>query len=324
MADEQHAPVTTSDADGRDAEGDHHEPADLLADIDVQADPERAGRFTLDLSPAWNIFYTFGGVTMAAAMRAVERGLGRPDLQPLTAHALFCAPLGPGPIEIDVDVIRDGRTAAQVSVDMRRAGTSGTDFRMLCIYGQQHETPMAFRGVDFPGDVRPPEECPDRPDPGDLSEIQPTFPPVNFHRQTEWRPAMAGFRWDESLRSAEPLEPRFASWFHLKKEPRLPDGTLDPVSYCLPADTVGSAVARGLGPLGLRPFLILSLEINLQFFGRTTSAWTLQNTEAQWAGDGYAFGTTELWDDQRQLIGFATQRARLRPFTLDERLGPDR
>src|SRR4051812_22864037 len=97
-------------------------PADLLADIDCQRDPRDPSRFTLEISPAWNIFYTFGGVTMAAALRAAQRALGRDDLHPLSAHAVFCAPVGAGDVEIAVTVIRNGRTAANVSADLRQLG----------------------------------------------------------------------------------------------------------------------------------------------------------------------------------------------------------
>ena len=114
----------------------------------------------------------------------------------------------------------------------------------------------------------------------------------------------------------------FAAWFRLRREPRRPDGLIDPVSYCVPADMLGAAVARRLGPIAQTPpFFVLSLEINLQLFATTDSPWMLQNVVSQHAGEGYAYGTTELWDGNRQLVGFATQRARLRPIKPDEPFG---
>ena len=58
---------------------------DFLVDSDVQRDPNTPGRYTLDLSPAWNVFYTFGGMSMAVALRAIERELARDDFGPITA-----------------------------------------------------------------------------------------------------------------------------------------------------------------------------------------------------------------------------------------------
>lgn len=297
---------------------------DLLADIDVRADPQRPGRYSLEMSPAWNIFYTFGGVTMAAALRAAERAVDRPDFLPLSAHAVYCAPVGAGAIDIDVDVIRQGRSASNVCADMRQRGHDGVDLRLLATFGQQHETHVVYGGVEFPTDVLMPDDCPVRPDPAELSEARMPFPPINFHEQNDWRPALEGFGWEEDWAAAGPRVARFASWFRLLKEPRLPSGIIDPVSYCVPADMLGPAIGRRMGPMSEEnpPFLILSLEINLQFFATTESTWILQHIVSQWAAHGYAYGTTELWDDRRNLIGFATQRARLRPFTPGEALGP--
>jgi acyl-CoA thioesterase len=297
---------------------------DLLTDIDVQADPSRAGRYTLDISPAWNVFYTFGGVSMAVAMRAAERSLTRDDLVPQSAHVVYLAPVGPGPVEIDVDVTRNGRTAANVCADMRQVGHEGVDLRLLATFGQVHDTHVAYRGVEFPSDVLMPDACPTRPDPAEFSEARNPFPDINFHHQHDWRPALAGFSWTENWGSTGPSEPRFASWFRLYEEPRLADGSIDPVAYCVPADMLGPAIGRQAGPMSEDnpPFLILSLEINLQFFAATKADWILQHVVSQWAGNGYAYGTTELWDDQRQLIGMATQRARLRGFDPAKRLGP--
>jgi acyl-CoA thioesterase len=278
------------------------------------------------MSPAWNVFYTFGGITMSVALRAacdhVARQLGRDDLHPITANALFCSPLGPGPIQADVTTLRGGRTAAQVRSELRQGDADEPALSMLVTFGQLHADALGtYDGVGFPTDVRPPEECPQRPDPAEGSRSGNPFPPLNFDEQTDWRPAQAGFTWEEGPPGAG-LDARFAAWFRLRDEPRLPDGSIDPVSYCVPADMLGAAVARRLGPIAqTQPFFVLSLEINLQIFATTDSPWTLQNVVSQHAGDGYAYGTTELWDGHRRLVGFATQRARLRPITSGDSFG---
>lgn len=306
----------TDDPDGA------FEPADLLHDIDVQAVAGVDGRYELDIPPDWNVFYTFGGVTMAAALRAAERAIDRPDLVPLTAHAVYCAPIQAGAVEIDVDVMRSGRTAAQASVDLRQQGHEGVDVRLLTTFGQRFDSPLEYAGLEFPDDVLPPEAVSGRPSIDEIAmdEDNP-FARINYHQQTEWKPALEGWDWTDGWR--EPGEGRAASWFRLLKEPRLPDGRIDPVSLCVPADSVGSAVGRAVGHLlGGQPFLILSLEIDLQFFADTTSSWLLQNVTAQHAGHSYAYGTTEIWDQDRRLVAIATQRARLRPIAQGEAVGP--
>ena len=299
------------------------EPADLLRDIDVQPVADVDARYELDIPPDWNVFYTFGGVTMAAALRAAERAIDRPDLTPLTAHAIYCAPIQAGAVEIDVDVMRNGRTAAQASVDLRQKGHEGVDVRLLTTFGQRFDSPLEYHGLEFPDDVLPPEAVAGRPSIDEIAmdEDNP-FARINYHQQTEWRPALEGWDWTDGWR--EPGDGRAASWFRLRKEPRLPDGRIDPVSLCVPADSVGSAVGRAVGHLlGGQPFLILSLEIDLQIFAETSSAWLLQNVTAQHAADSYAYGTTEIWDLDHRLIAIATQRARLRPIATGETVGPN-
>ena len=74
------------------------------------------------------------------------------------------------------------------------------------------------------------------------------------------------------------------------------------------------AVGRRLGAWrpGRPTFLVLSLSITLDVVGPWRGEWLLQHVESQHAGDGYAVGTAELWNEDRTLVAVATQRARLR------------
>src|SRR4051794_18683723 len=158
-------------------------PHDLRADTTLTADPARPGRFHGNLPDAWKVAYIFGGVSMYAALRAMQEALDRPDLDLVTANAIFVAPVPPGPITIDVDVLRDGRRASQVAADLRVPGTDGPALRVHGVFGAAHDTDIGFEEVRFPEvpgplDIEPPPA--DRPNP---------FGKINFHDQTEWRPA---------------------------------------------------------------------------------------------------------------------------------------
>ena len=71
-------------------------PRDLRDDTTLHADPERPGRFHAHIPDAWKVVYIFGGVSMYAALRAMEQQLGRDDLSLVTANAIFLAPVPPG------------------------------------------------------------------------------------------------------------------------------------------------------------------------------------------------------------------------------------
>lgn len=287
--------------------------ADFLIDSDVQPDPERPGRYTLDLSPAWNVFYAFGGMTMACALRALVREVARDDLTLLTANALFIQPVTAGPVEIDVRVLRDGRRAAQAVADLRNAHHDGSALHVTAALGHRYPDGFGYLDARFP-DVPPPEACAPVPPPAQDS----AFAELAFDRQIEWRMPRP-WRVDDASWTPQPAT--FANWMRFRTEPRLPDGTIDPIALAIPADVLGPAIAQQVGP---EPFLVLSLEIGLQVYRPTTSGWFLQHVRAPVAADGYGAGTVELWDTDRQLVAFATQRARLRPITPGEHLGPPR
>ncbi len=283
---------------------------DLLADTTLTPDPDRLGRYHGAISEAWKIQFAFGGVTMTAALRALQQHLGRDDLQLVTANAIFCAPVPCGPIVADVEILRNGRGAAQVACDIRVPGDDTITTRVHGVFGRSHDTDLAFVDERFPTDVLMPDDCPpDPPRPAD-----DPWPPTNFHHQTEWRPALIGAvpPWDPAF-TAGPA--RFAAWTRLRNEPRLPDGSYDTVALGVPADSIGPAIGRGLGP-NLRHFMSLSLEIGLRFIRTptTTPAWILQDMRCWQCGDGYATGPTHLWDTEGNLLAIAQQTAHLRPL----------
>jgi acyl-CoA thioesterase len=274
---------------------------DIRDDTALTADPERPGRFHAHLPEAWKVVYIFGGVSMYAALRAMQERLGRPDLSLVTANAIFLAPVPPGPISIDVDVLRDGRRASHVAADLRVPEVHGQEvhgqdvsspaLRVHGVFGAAHDTDLAHQEVRFP----------EVPGPADV-EIPPTRPnpfgQINFHEQTEWRPVSP---------LDDPGKGHFLSWVRLREsEPHL-------LSLAVHGDVLGPAVGRALGPHDERGmFMVLSLEIGIRFVRVPVTPWVLQEIEAWHIGDGYATGPARLWDEDGRLCAIATQTAHLR------------
>src|SRR5437868_5252880 len=130
-------------------------PRNLRADTVLTPDADIAGRFHAELPDDWKVVYIFGGVSMYTALRAMREALGRPELELVTANAIFLAPVPPGPVTIDVEVLRDGRTASQVAADLRVDGKLA--LRAHGVFGIAHDTDLGFLDVQFP-DVRAPLE----------------------------------------------------------------------------------------------------------------------------------------------------------------------
>src|SRR6476620_9296488 len=110
-------------------------PSDLVADTVLTPDAEVPGRYHADIPDDWKVVYIFGGVTMYAALRAMREALARPELRLVTANAIFIAPVPPGPVTIDVEVLRDGRTASQMAADLRVPGVETPALRVHGVFG---------------------------------------------------------------------------------------------------------------------------------------------------------------------------------------------
>src|SRR5450432_1926206 len=128
-------------------------PGDLLRDTSLAPDGDREGRYVGTIPEAWRVVYAFGGVTMTASLRAMEAHLARPDLPLVTANAIFCAPVPCGPVAVDVEVLRNGRTAAQVGSNLFVPGVDGVALRTHGVFGKPHDIDPAFQDIVFPADV---------------------------------------------------------------------------------------------------------------------------------------------------------------------------
>jgi hypothetical protein len=181
MSDEHHPPLA---------------PGDFARDTAVSSDPDVPGRFHADLPDAWKVFYAFGGCTMAVALRAAQQAIDRPDLSPVSATAIFVSPVSCGPLTVDTTVLRRGRSAAQAVAALREGDGSedvageapAPDVHLTAIFGSAHESHVGFVDAQWPDDavdIADTELPPPHPD-------DSPFRNINYHEQTEWRPAMPG------------------------------------------------------------------------------------------------------------------------------------
>ncbi len=274
--------------------------SDLGADTRVP-EGRTPGRYVASIPEWWKAQFAFGGMTSTIALRAAEAAISRAELVPVSATAIFCSPVPCGDVVVDTDVLRTGRCVVHGQSVLRAAGSDQIGVRMLAIFGQGRESDLSFVDVTFPDDVAPPGEC-------DVLVPPPGWPlaqsPVLAHN--ELRRAVGKAAWEEGW---SPRRPRIASWTRYHKPARLADGSIDPVTYFLPADHMMPAVSQALGPKQQR--MLVSLKISMQFFGTTTRTWILQHSYAQHAGAGYVFGSVELRDEERRLLAIAAQRARV-------------
>ena len=244
---------------------------------------------------------------MTMGLQAARASQRRDDLVPLTASAVFPRALECGPVQMDVETIRTGAQVAQCAVELQGKDAAASALRLNVIFGKKHDHPLALSGRTFPSDVLAPEHCQPLTPPRDwpLTEMLEAIP---WFQQFEKRLAVGTPAWDSSYGGGEP---RAATWIRYRNPPRLSDGTIDPLTYAGPGDDMASALGEVFGPTAFG-YQLLTLEMNIDFFGTTKHEWMLQHIRIHHIADGYVQASVELWDPDGQLLAVVSQRALIR------------
>ena len=105
---------------------------------------------------------------MAVALRVAEAALGRPELSLICSDATFCKAIPVGSVAADAEIVRQGRTGAQVLVRLWALDPDNpdpttrpqSDLMVLCVFGEVAESEYNFVGAIAP-DVPDPLDCVD-------------------------------------------------------------------------------------------------------------------------------------------------------------------
>lgn len=281
-------------------------PRSVVDDLRVQAIDGRPGRFVTHIDDGWRVLHVFGGMSTAVALDAARRVLDRPELRFVSAQATFAAPVAAGGVVVDATILRSGRRGAQVRVALWNSEDPGVDAdaALVCdvVFGADGDSSTDLVRPSMPADASSPLASLSR------DEVATTrFVEVPFHRQTEWRLAVGSFDPDEPAGDA-----RSVSWFRFRRSPMTTDDVWDPAALAVPGDMLGPAVGRALGPAE-RNFVI-TLQLSLQWFVPVSTDWVCQHATVVRGTGGFVTGVCELWSENGELVGFATQCALLRPF----------
>jgi acyl-CoA thioesterase len=259
--------------------------------------PECPGRYRVEVSDAWNCpIVPHGGVMAALAARAMQLELGTPEHRLRTMTTVFVGQVVPGPVEVDVTVLRRGRSMSQVSATLRNVGADA-GHTTTAVFGAPRP---GFSFTDpQPPDAPPPEQClswrDERPD--DMLHF-------NFWDHAQYRLHQGHVPWEDF--PPGPASERVA-WVRFD-EPPVVDGVLDPLAVAALTDTMPGSISERVGsgaPLWMPP----STDLTVHLFGDARGEWLLARNRARWAGEGYASVEIELWDADRTLVGYGTQVA---------------
>lgn len=266
---------------------------------DVVVEPLGADRYRATLDDSWDLVAVpQGGIVVAMGLRAAESVVGPKAGTLRSCSAAFAGRVSSGELSIGVEVLRRGRTATQVAVDVRNAGESaGT--RILAVFGSGRDGPT-FVDVTPPS-VLPPNECRSYRDP--LPEGVDPFVVTGFWTRIEGRAALGHAPWEQF----EPSGSDVANWYRFDDPPLLDDGSLDPLGVLTLADRMPGSVGERLGGRQERQWFAPSADLTVHLFEPLRTEWLLAHDRARWADNGWASAETMLFDEVGTLIGYATQ-----------------
>lgn len=288
--------------------------ADLRADTTAIA---RDGAYHLELGRAWDFLLPSGGVVMTAALRAAAAAVDDPGLRLLSATAIFCAPIQPGPLVIRPIALRRGSSAVQTRTALVGAGATGprggahdgqapalgagaTDgCEVIATFARERSGPDVIALAAPP--VPPPDAC------EDLLAAGAPMSRARFMGNFECRRALGTPLWTDGF-AAGPA--RYARWFRYRCPQR--DGDrLDRLALPPIADTMPAALSQAIGPSDYR-FYAPSVDLTLHVVDDTDREWILIDAYLGRAVGGWATGRCDIWDDRGKYLGCATQTMYLR------------
>ena len=265
---------------------------------------ERAGegrsgesRYVATLDHSWDLVpLPQGGIIASFALRAAAAEVGDPSQELRTCTAIFAGQVAAGDLEIDVTILRRGRSATQVAATVRNVGEkAGTT--TVAVFGGKRRGP-SFVDVS-PPTVPPPSECPS------YREARPPgveFDSPPFWTRVEGRGALGHAPWEEY----EPTTSDTASWVRFDDPPLTEDGSLDPLGVLTLADRMPGSVAEIVGRTG-DPWFAPSADLTFHMFEPADTTWLLAHDRARWADDGWASAESTLWTEDGKLVAYATQ-----------------
>ncbi len=247
---------------------------------------EASTRWTGAIQPHWDVAgNTNGGYLLAIVARAMSASLGRPDPVTITAH--YLAPGRPGPVHVDVDVVKEGRTFGTATARLW-AGDRPL-LQVVGTFGELSDRPGAELMDEQPPAMPPPEEC----EPVVATE---TFPPP-FMGQVELRLHPEDSHFMAGSPSGRAL---MRGWFRLR------DGEpTDTVALLCAVDAFPPTVFNTHLPLAWTP----TVELTAHVRARPEPGWLRCRFATRFVTGGFLEADGEIWDGANRLVAQSRQLA---------------
>jgi acyl-CoA thioesterase len=261
------------------------------------------GHYRASFGEEWNCpMVPHGGLVTATSARAMNAELDDPTQRLRTLTTVYAAQVQSGAVDIDVSLLRKGRSMSQLSATVRNPGAAA-GHATVAVFGAQRNG-FEFTDAIPPADIPEPDDCPSFRDPLPEGVEERDFP-FPFWEQVEGRPALGHPPWEDYV----PDRALRATWYRFDEPARLDDGRWDPLALVTMCDMMPGAVGEKVGP-GEDDWYAPSADLTVHLLNDARSEWVLAVNRARYAGDGYASADQELWDmhgSEPVLAAYGTQ-----------------
>ncbi|MGH3649775.1 MAG: thioesterase family protein [Acidimicrobiia bacterium] len=247
------------------------------------------GSWTAEIEEGWDIFgVSNGGYLMSMATRAMEAESGGRQLISATGH--YLNPADAGPLAVNVDILKEGR-----SLSMLRASLSRGDESLVVVTGVLADPARPPSEDDLiiggPPQLPPPAECV-MAEPSTTAALPPPFTgKVEVRIHPVDATVLVG------QRSGNPV---MRGWFRLRD-----DEALDAHAVVLATDAFPPAIFNSNLPVGWTP----TLDLTVQVRNPSPSGWLAGRFSTKFVTDGLLEEDGELWDEEGRLVALSRQLA---------------
>lgn len=247
------------------------------------------GEWKGNLDEGWDILgVTNGGYIMAVAARAMGAELEGRHLMSVTGS--FLNPAGAGPIVIDVEILKQGR-----SLSMARAKVSKEGREIVDVIGVYADPERPVNNTDLvlgsPPDLPAPDDC-HRMEP---AKDAPFPPPITGKLDLRLHPEDVAWATGES--SGRPL---VRGWFRLRDEE-----PLDAEAVVFSTDAFPPAIFNTDIGAAWTPTVDLSIQIR----DPAPTGWLAGRLSSRFITGGMLEEDGEIWDERGNLVALSRQLA---------------
>jgi acyl-CoA thioesterase len=248
-------------------------------------EPVGDGRWRGEIRTGWDIAGNAnGGYLLATAVRALSQASELPDPVSVTAH--YLRPGRPGPVEVETEVLRAGRSFTTARAVLR------AEKPLLALLGSFADLSQARRSVERV-DAAPPklpavDDC--------MPMVSPPGPPFMNEVDLRLHPEDANFITQPSG------EPRVRGWFRLRD-----DEPIDTTALLVAVDAFPPTVFNARLPIAWTP----TLELTAHVRARPEPGWLRCAFSTRFITGGFLEADGEVWDESGALVAQSRQLALL-------------